>query len=557
MKRRTAVKNIAGFTATCLFPALVLPRNVLAWGSFRPLENSPLFSSNTHQLIMQNAMIMLRGDPIFKKTPFPAVHNIIKHDWVTYDLLKGIVVGPGPDADGNSQYSDHYWNPITRKGNGPMAVREHLIELLKGMYYNPNGPITAKGASWAGHFTADMHVPYHVVGIPASEAYNNARNNSGYLSEEQCGPLSLSSHHPSGWGRNNDFTYALNYFVNHNPPGKDPNIGIHPTVDWYDPWYSNGYAVRDISNDLFLNYEDSSLLYSSHVSWEERAHSRWDVNEANRIYAEMTKLSPYDIENWVNNKVGASDNYYTVIADSAAWYAHLCALGTRNLIEGGRPEPTFLICRAIRAVATLFRACMTGIDLEYRIGRSTDNDVEVIATAYNHHPTHNLYDVDMTLNYGPHEYTRKIFLQSKGAVTPNQSVTMTFRVPVPINRMVKVSLDATGLYHKTPDACYQFTTFELANTNRNDQETHDDSNRNDQEIHDDSTDNNKNPALKTCPGHIMWCKERPNIRWGAYKKNGISLDRNEDRICDVCGLPVNSDVRSGDCRESKWDPNED
>ena len=60
----------------------------------------------------------------------------------------------------------------------------------------------------------------------------------------------------------------------------------------------------------------------------------------------------------------------------------------------------------------------------------------------------------MTLNYEYRGERKYIFLQGTGPVYPNKSITMKFNVPVRANTKSNVSLDATGLYMNTPDACY-------------------------------------------------------------------------------------------------------
>ena len=64
-------------------------------------------------------------------------------------------------------------------------------------------------------------------------------------------------------------------------------------------------------------------------------------------------------------------------------------------------------------------------------------------------------------------------------------------------------------------------------------------------------------ATRKCQGHTLYCKSRPTNAWHVAKHNSISFDHNKDGICDICNLPVKYPTYHGDCRTSRWDPNQD
>lgn len=466
MKRRTFLGLGLGLAPA----ALVNPGLALGWGAFSGVKN-------THKLIVENAMHLLKQDQIFMRRPFPPVHNIVKHDYVSYNPVGGIY-GTGPDAEGNSPYSYHYYNPYTGQGQGPRAVQIHFERLIQACIKDPNGDGAAGSASWAGHFLADMHVPYHVVGLARGEAINRARRKSGYLSPDEGGPLFLyngSGAAPEYWGQANNFVKALYFYLRYSQ--HDAN------QDWYDPWYYNGYALRinafGAYRDIALT-EKSSVLFGSHANWELRAD--WDAAQAGPVYQELIKSGFYDPK-WENRKVGASEDVWRVLGGQARLFAAKCAQETRDRLKINYRNSMLATCRAIRAVASLYRASVSAIKLDYRTGRQLSDGVEVAATAYNNSPNEPLHDVDFTLNYQDRGQWRKLFLTTNGAVYPGQSVTRKFKVPVRPDSRVQCTLDATGLYRKTPDACYVYRVFQLARKGS------------DKEICGDGIDNNGNKLI--------------------------------------------------------------
>lgn len=128
------------------------------WGS---LDEAPYV--NTHKYIDEVAYGALQKNT-FVSENFPDIKNIL-----FYEGINRKAQGRGPDSEGSTLYSEHYYNPITGEGNAPQAVKKYFIKLSEANMGINMGD-GAKAAAWAAHFLADMFVPYHVVGMPASLA---------------------------------------------------------------------------------------------------------------------------------------------------------------------------------------------------------------------------------------------------------------------------------------------------------------------------------------------------------------------------------------------------
>ncbi|MCK5231166.1 MAG: hypothetical protein KAR13_12915, partial [Desulfobulbaceae bacterium] len=81
----------------------------------------------THQAIISEAYKLLSKDPAFRGSGFLNFNSIFAHEGVDIreSYLDFTGHGPGPDAEGATLYSWHYYNPYTWKGFAPRAVRIH------------------------------------------------------------------------------------------------------------------------------------------------------------------------------------------------------------------------------------------------------------------------------------------------------------------------------------------------------------------------------------------------------------------------------------------------
>ena len=300
----------------------------------------------THQEIDTQAYSLLRQDPAFGYSDFPSLPDILSYEGVASvfneKFLDMTGFGPGPDSNHASPYSWHYFNPLAgeEKGKAPAAVSVQFYFLL-----SPGNQERIKSASWAAHFLADMSVPYHVVGIPREEAVHHTLNRQDLLSENDTGPLLLygalmrEQQTPAqGWGLLHNFSEATRFYI-HNMASEE--------ADWYDPWYANGYGLLG----------SHKVGTSSHVLWEYTADRHLDM--ANYPHAEG-RYNPV----WTN----AAPNYefaddYLPISQSsqaAAFTAQVAAF-TRNRIAEIHRNPGMGLNNAIRNVATLWRASISGL----------------------------------------------------------------------------------------------------------------------------------------------------------------------------------------------------
>ena len=223
-------RKFLGLGAATLGSLAVNPLDAFSWGAINRI-------APTHQIIAHNAHDMVTRDVVCKRGfIFPSREEILKHDWVALNPtnMDHFVYGTGPDVEGMTPYSWHYWNPQKNWGKGPYAVGKHFQELAQGLRTNPNGPGAAKSASWTSHFIADMHVPYHVFGMPAVEAHRRFQRNNYILKPKESGPSYLYGawNPPFGWGENEDFRYALLHYTRNHPLIEEGKAGN----DWFDPW---------------------------------------------------------------------------------------------------------------------------------------------------------------------------------------------------------------------------------------------------------------------------------------------------------------------------------
>ncbi|HMA67196.1 MAG TPA: hypothetical protein VKO20_05200, partial [Desulfosalsimonadaceae bacterium] len=160
-----------------------MPGKAYGWGAVTvPIKPAPgpwesvnwTCPVTTHQFILSKAHLRLQNDPAYYGSGFPNFNAILAYEGVkfngAYQSLQWGMSGPGPDSEGRTNYSDHYYNPEIGEGGAPAKITENYESLVEGLLHGDANK-SAKAASWGAHFLADMHVPYHVVGIPGEKAY--------------------------------------------------------------------------------------------------------------------------------------------------------------------------------------------------------------------------------------------------------------------------------------------------------------------------------------------------------------------------------------------------
>lgn len=344
-------RNFLGLGAGTLGSFLLNPTKAFSWGAFSRV-------APTHQIIAKMAYDMVIRDISGKNMmTFPDIQEILKYDWTSGNWKDGIY-GTGPDVEESTPYSWHYWSQRRKWETGLYAVSKHLQELVIGLRTNPNGPGATRAASWTSHFIADMHVPYHVFGISAEEAHQRYRSGYYRLSETESGPLYLYRlrQPPNGWGGNQNFQKALEYYCINYPlkVNGEPN-----KTNWFDPWYFNGLYKGNV-------------ITGSHASWELDAHRYyWNPQQASKMLKNICSASYYD-PTWKNVKVKFGQDFWKPATQQAAHFADECAKRTANVnnVKIVFNSPSTGIVWAMRSAATLFRASMSTltlrIDKEYQ-----------------------------------------------------------------------------------------------------------------------------------------------------------------------------------------------
>ena len=82
-----------------------------------------------------------------------ALYNPLELTIELYDRLLRGVNGPGPDAEGATFYSEHYYNPRTREGSAPGSVGRWFERLATQQQ-------SAKAAAWGVTFSPIYRFPF-------------------------------------------------------------------------------------------------------------------------------------------------------------------------------------------------------------------------------------------------------------------------------------------------------------------------------------------------------------------------------------------------------------
>ncbi len=345
-------------------------RFAYSWGSFMGVGG--YMAVDTHQEIIKTAYKLLMMDPAMKNSKNLCfadgrritVDDILKYEGVYGDIWSLSVAGPGPDADGASPFSSHWFNPLTKYGKAPESAGKFYYEFVRAMEGRSMDIESAiKGMTWSAHFLADMFVPYHLNGIPVFQATSMFQNGKWALTETESGPLylfnkTLSIQLPSesitdqvfqvGYGINSDFKSAITKFLltrgdfNLLSLSDDTN-----PLDWFDPWYWNGDVAK--------------VLLSSHATWEANAHKAWIAAGGyfNLVY---NLVPPYD-RSWKNHSPDYEFEGLSGIGQSSQVYEFTenAAFRTRNDIMRIFLSPVEGVKQAAEAVYTLWRSACSAL----------------------------------------------------------------------------------------------------------------------------------------------------------------------------------------------------
>jgi hypothetical protein len=338
-----------------IFGLLLMPRQAFSYGVLVPAQ--------THQHIVKEAYRLLAADPAFDPTSFPKLDEILAHEgvnWVDVNYRgSGLGVipdvslldGPGPDCKGNSPFSWHYYNPVIKEGNGPMATGKYFHYLSEGMLTNKRAAVP-QAAAWSAHFLTDMHCPVHTVGMSKASAeklrqeqlakYKGTKfEGAVYLSDDFKGSVKLGYLTPIKFLSNNFQTEIGRFF--------------DKGEDWFDPWYYNGTTPLVTET-------------SSHIAWE------------TTVNPSSYNLSGYE-PTWKNGHPGFT-NLIDAQASQASQLAVAAATLTRSKLEYFFDNPQSIINHAVRAVYTMWRGSFSALTPKI-VTQEKENEIHVSANVRN------------------------------------------------------------------------------------------------------------------------------------------------------------------------------
>jgi hypothetical protein len=446
------------------------------WGAFRGVAGVKI--TDTHQQILRSAFGLLMQDPMFRGMGIPVAggrfvsfENIVQFEGVEGDPRTLSPRGPGPDAEGMTLYSCHWFNPATGQGLGPQSAADWYLRFFKAAVGIEGGDEEiCKGLAWSAHFLADMFVPYHLFGLPAGEALSRISAGNFILGPTEAGPAyfidpappappssgsaidqgfqqarnAVSAWWRTGWGLNYDFreTFAV-FATNHQAAAALPVNHL----DWFDPWYWNGDGSRSV--------------FSSHASYEALAHGRFIESGGFRM---PMGQDPIPVDSlWIN----AAPDYafagtaWQSQASAVQDFAAKAAARTLQNAELCWRQPEIAIRASVVAVYTLWRSAYTALEPTIQAGRdpARPNDGLMIQVHVNNHAYEASHDasVRVTVQRGGAVISRWV-LPVNGPVTYEGGGQVGWFAPVNPNEEWTIVAEVVGIYDKTPDLQYGITT---------------------------------------------------------------------------------------------------
>ena len=497
-RSRCAVSTIRLASLTLILLLAAAPHG-LPWGAFLGVGGIKI--TDTHHQILRAAFDQLMRDPAFagsrnSRTPggrYLSIDDILRFEGVNADILTLSPYGPGPDAEGLTLYSCHWFNPATGRGLAPQSAADWYQRFLQAILGISGGDEEIyKGLAWSAHFLADMFVPYHLNGIPADEALARMNARNFILGPNESGPAyfidpvpaapgpssdsvlfgrqdrqareTLSAWWREGWGVKSNFREAFAVFAASNRAAASRPVNY---LDWFDPWYWNGNpyvsSVGLIANPGVDTSRDAArAIFSSHASYEAVAHGRFIESGGYRGMFE--EQIPYD-DIWKNAPADYSFN--GTAWQAQAWqvqdFAAKCAARTHQNAELCWRRPEIAIRAAYRAVYTMWRSAYTALQPSVQAGRHPErpNDglaVQVFVGNAAFEPCHDVR-IRLSIRRGGAIISHKD-ITLLGPVTRDGSGLQGWLAPVNPNEEWTVVAEVVGAYDKTPDLQYALSYFQ-------------------------------------------------------------------------------------------------
>lgn len=459
------------------------------WGAFRGVAG--IKRTDTHQQIIMAAYALLMKDQRFTgmtgiPAPGGAIANtdgILFYEGVDGSLRTLAPYGPGPDAEGSTLYSCHWFNPLTGRGLGPESAADWYSRFLQALLGAAGGDEEYfKGLAWSAHFLSDMFVPYHLVGIPANEAIARIAAQNDILPETEAGPAFLAGMAVpgmldripegsragravqavgewwrEGWGVGSDFRNSLAIFeANHKAAGAGRSLNH---LDWFDPWYWNGTPAKTAVVGMLLSDEATDpgrAVFSSHASYESWAHGRF--LESGGYKNNSGRSIPYD-PLWKNPPPDYT--FAGTLWQTYAWqvqdFAARIAQRSQKDLNHYWSYPDYAITKAIEAVYTMWRSAFSALQPIIQVGRdpARPNDGLVVQVDVRNHAFEPCHDARVRLRFW--KSGSVVIDESQSVAAPVSSQApgrLTWFVGVDPNEEWTVAAEAVGAYDITPDLQY-------------------------------------------------------------------------------------------------------
>lgn len=406
--------------AAVLFSTSAFVPESFPWGSIKEFG----ISFETHQFIIKKAYELLEKDPAFDPQKFPSFDQILAYEGK----------GQGPDTDGLTMYSEHYYNPKLQEGKAPASAGKYFSRLAMAVAEG-KADEAAKPAAWSAHFMADMRVPFHIIGCSyehIKRVFDQSGDNPIPLDEKFYGSQSMAIDTAS---ETKDFKPEIE--KTYLPAAEKSSY-----LDWFDPWYWNGGYGYYMEN-------------SSHIHWEGLLLHPGEYD--------LTAFDP----NWKNPALNADDKDEVTaakLAESATNAAKKAASETAARLDYYMNNDDPAINLAIRSVYTMWRSTMSGLKPFTSI--VDKNGVYIVSGFVKNASTETAKNVRLKIKVeGGELLPGSKEVQAIGDIPAGKQLlkSPTWKVK-PGKGKCKVTVTAYGTYENTPDIGYNSVKEELKGT---------------------------------------------------------------------------------------------
>lgn len=306
--------------AVGLAAVLIRPVKIGGWGSTTPRYDTHQFIDRTAYACLENRFVHLPG---FLASVFPTIDQILSQEGNT--LASGGSSGNGPDVEGRSQYSQHWYNPRLPSGNAPAATADFALRLVS------SDRTDLQAAAWGAHFLADMSTPVHLNGVMREVILGIY--NSATAGGTNSNPVPLPQ--------------TITGFMGGVDPGRNWRTEIerffdHTAAvnDFFDPWYWDSRI---------------STINSTHAQWER-------ANPAHQTTFSCTFSSFWDngTPSFSDPAVGFSTRVRKFTADTA-----LSADSHQEAWQMRTPQAA--LDNAIESVLTMWRGSFSALQPKMEI----------------------------------------------------------------------------------------------------------------------------------------------------------------------------------------------